>query len=146
MVADANNNLKGTTTNVKYAHDGAIIEGTGKGGQVLIVSKNPEFMRDIAPYFQVSVILIFTHILYFYTGNLCFAIWLMYLACPICNFILPEDNQNLSLKSERAFYEDKRFWIPLYAYNLVETLTWIWALIVFSDKFEIDHPFFQTKP
>lgn len=80
----------------RYTHDGALIEGTGIGGKVVIVQKTPEFMRDIAPYFAPSFIIIFAHIVYGYTGNLLLPIWLMYLACPIVNFVAQEDNQNLA--------------------------------------------------
>lgn len=78
--------------NFRMTYDGAIIEGTGIGGKVLIVQKTPEFMRDVAPYFAPSIVLVFAHICYAYTGNLVFPIWLMFLLCPICNFFLPEDN------------------------------------------------------
>jgi len=44
-------------------------------------------MRDIAPYFAPSFIIIFAHIVYVYTNNLLLPIWLMYLACPIVNFV-----------------------------------------------------------
>ena len=118
---------------VRLTHDGAVIEGYGVGGQVVIVQKSPEFMRDIAPYFAPSFIIIAAHFIYVYTGNLLLPIWMMYLACPISNWIAQEDNQNLSQKSEKAFHMDKRFWIPLYSFNILETLTWIWALIVMSD-------------
>ena len=127
-------------------YDGAIIEGTGIGGKVLIVQKSPEFMRDVAPYFAPSFIIVFAHICYAYTGNLVFPIWLMYLACPICNFFLPEDNQNLTQKCEKAYNNDKRFWLPLYTFNLLETLTWIWALIVVSDEVNPDFFWFKLKP
>ena len=70
-----------------YTHDGALIEGIGIGGKVVIVQKTPEFMRDIAPYFAPSFIIIFAHIVYVYTNNLLLPIWLMYLACPIVNFV-----------------------------------------------------------
>ncbi len=80
----------------KYTHDGALIEGTANNGQVLIVQKTPEFMRDIAPYFAPSFIIVFAHLIYMYTGNLLLPIWLMYLVTPISNYIAPEDNQNLS--------------------------------------------------
>lgn len=83
-------------TEQKYTHDGALIEGTAYNGQVLIVQKTPEFMRDIAPYFAPSFIIIFAHFVYVYTGNLLLPIWLMYLVTPISNFITPEDNQNLT--------------------------------------------------
>ena len=72
---------------VRLTHDGAVIEGYGVGGQVVIVQKSPEFMRDIAPYFAPSFIIIFAHIVYVYTGNLLLPIWLMYLACPIVNIV-----------------------------------------------------------
>jgi len=71
----------------RYTHDGALIEGYGIGGKVVIVQKSPEFMRDIAPYFAPSFIIIFAHVVYVYTNNLLLPIWLMYLACPIVNFI-----------------------------------------------------------
>jgi hypothetical protein len=71
----------------RYTNDGALIEGTGIGGQVLIVQKTPEFMRDIAPYFAPSVIIVFAHLVNIYTGNLLLPIWLMYLACPICTLL-----------------------------------------------------------
>jgi alkane 1-monooxygenase len=129
-----------------YAHDGSIVEGTGIGGKVLIVSKEPQFIRDVCPYFAPSMIIVSSHFLYMYTGNLCLAIWMMFLACPISNYLLPEDNQNLSAKSEKAFFNDKRFWIPLYVFNFLETMTWIWALIVYSDKVNINMYWFQLRP
>ena len=119
--------------NVRYTSDGAIIEGTALGGLVLIVSKTPQFIRDVCPYFQTTGILVFAHLTYIYTGNLCLCTWFLYLACPISNFVSEGDNTNLSIKSEKAFLNDKRFWYPLWAYNTAETITWIWALIVMSD-------------
>lgn len=83
---------KEKVSNFMRTADGAIIEGTGIGGKVLIVQKTPEFMRDVAPYFAPSFIIIFAHISYAFTGNLLFPVWLMYLACPICNIAVPEDN------------------------------------------------------
>jgi hypothetical protein len=116
------------------------------GGQVLIVSKTPQFIRDVCPYFQTTGILVSAHFIYMYTGNLCLSTWLLYMACPISNFIGEGDNTNLSIKSEKAFLNDKRFWYPLWAYNIAETITWIWALIVMSDQVSIDHYWFQMKP
>lgn len=34
----------------------------------------------------------------------------------------------------------------MYTYNLFETVTWLWALVLLSDKVEINHPWFQIKP
>lgn len=41
---------------------------------------------------------------------------------------------------------DKRFWIPLHAFNVLETITWIWQLIVVSDVVDINMYWFQLKP
>ena len=38
----------GSNSKIKYDIDGAVIEGTAIGGKVLIVSKHPEFLRDIS--------------------------------------------------------------------------------------------------
>ena len=132
--------------NYRMTSDGALIEGTGIGGKVLIVHKTPEFMRYVAPYFAPSFILVFAHIIYAYTGNLLFPVWLMFLACPIMNALLPEDNENLAQKCEKAFHNDKRFWLPLYVFSFLETITWIWALIVISDDFNPEYRWFKTKP
>lgn len=103
-------------------------------------------MRDIAPYFASTFLLISCHILYMYTGNMCLALWLMFIAVPTSNLITEGDNQNLAFKSEKVFIKDKRFWIPLWSYSIAETITWIWALIIFSDKVNIDLYWFQLKP
>jgi len=52
------------------------------------------------------------------------------------NSFYDADNKNLSAKSERTFFEDKRFWIPLHAYNLLECMIWIWQLVLFSDYYQ----------
>jgi len=51
-----------TAEKKKIAADGSIIEGLGVGGNVFIVSKDPEFMRDIFPYFNASIVLFVSHI------------------------------------------------------------------------------------
>jgi len=61
------------------------------------------------------------------------------------DMIAPDDQINISPKSEMAHYKDKRWNIPLYTYIFLETATWIWALIVMSDV-EVDLPGFRMKP
>jgi hypothetical protein len=64
-------------------------------------------------------------------------LFLGHLKMVVHHFIYGEnskDSINLSKKNEKTFYKDKRFYIPLYACHLAETLTWIWALCVMSDK------------
>jgi len=68
------------------------------------------------------------------------------LATPILNNVGKQDNFNLSPKSEKAFEKDKRFYIPLHVFNVLETLTWIWALILMSDQVEFDNIWFYRKP
>lgn len=102
-------------------------------------------MRDIAPYFASSFILIFAHIAFYKTGSALIIIWFIQLN-PITGLLLKADNTNLSTKSEKAFLNDNRFWIPLHFYNVLETLNWIWQLIVVSDVVHFDHKFFNCKP
>ena len=129
-----------------YDTDGALIEGIGMGGNVLIVSKEPEFIRDVCPYFAPSIVLVFAHIIYIYTGKLVMPVVLIIVACPLFDKFLKDDVQNLTPKSERAFFHDKRFLIPLYVFNIIETATWLWALVLFSDKINIDMYWFKLKP
>ena len=63
---------------------------------VYIVQKEVQFLRDVAPYFTPTFVLIFAHILYLYTGNLVLPVWLMYLITPINGMISEGDNTNLS--------------------------------------------------
>jgi hypothetical protein len=102
----------------------------------------PQFLRDIAPYFAPSILLIFAHVLYIQTGNLALALWGMYLACPLSNYVGKQDNFNLTPKAEKAFANDKRFCIPLYVFNLFETITWVWALVLMSDEVKVDNIWF----
>ena len=77
-------NLKDAKGNsFRYTKDGALIEGIGEGGMVYIVQKEVQFLRDVAPYFSATFVLIFAHIIYMYTGNLILPVWLMYLLTPI---------------------------------------------------------------
>ena len=71
----------------RYSHDGALIEGTLYDGRVHVVQKTPEFFRDIVPYFAPTCVLMFTHIVYAYSGNSLLFIWLMYLTVPIITFL-----------------------------------------------------------
>jgi len=138
-------------SDVKHAglnktQDGVTIEGVGFGGKVLIVSKEPEFIRDIFPYFQASFTLIASYIVFFKTGSSLIIIWVIYWINPLTGLFIPPDNTNLTPKAEKAFLNDKRFWIPLHVFNFLETLTWIWQLIVFSDVIRPNHWFFDCRP
>jgi hypothetical protein len=86
-------------------------------------------MRDIFPFFIPTFVLLAAHFLYAFTGNCLLAIALV-LANDLANVLMHTDDgfdrENLSLASEKEFFKDKRFWIPLHVFNVLETLTWLW--------------------
>jgi len=125
---------------------GGEVVGTEYDGRVEVVERSPSFIRDVCPYFTPSILLVFVHVIYFHTGYLLSPFWAIYLGCPLSSLLSRKDNQNLSPQSEKVFQRDRRFWIPLYTFNLLETLTWIWALVLLSDQVTIEHPIFKHKP
>jgi len=83
-------------------------------------------------------------------GNLLVMLWIAYLIDPITfylfkNNIVDGETPNLTPAQEKKYTEDKRFLIPLYLFPIVDTLTHIWILIIFSDIVKIDHWFFENK-
>lgn len=50
-----------------------------------------------------------------------------------------QDRRNLSKKSEKIFSADRRYDYALWVCVLFETLTWIWALCLMSDKVKFEH-------
>jgi hypothetical protein len=119
-------------------------------GRVPVIDKSPEFFRDVFPPFSYTILIISAHIIYFYTLNplilLTLVLGFNLLGNPHTNLMDEDDKYNLSRKSEKAFMNDLRFLIPLYAIIVLETLTWIWALTMMSDKVHIKLPFFETIP
>ena len=113
------------------------------------MKKDTVTWSDILPYMSIAgaIILFFLH--YIFCGNL-MIVWACILGLKLHqtrkDFIHFQDNKNLSIKSERTFFEDKRFLIPLYMFNVADTLIWIWQLILFSDKIKPDHFIFNFKP
>jgi len=105
------------------------------GGDVLIVQKDVQWSRDVMPYMAPSFVVIITHVIYHYTGNMMFPVWAMYLAAYLngCGMLGPGDNTNISAKSQTAWANDKRFCIPLYTFTVIETISWMWCLVVMSD-------------
>lgn len=86
-------------------------------------------MRDIFPFFTPTFVLIAGHFIYAFTGN-CLLAYGLILAQALIFQAMGEDDsfdgENLSVKTEKEWYKDKRFWIPLHVFNALETLTWIW--------------------
>ena len=116
---------------------------------MVIVQKDQVEWSDVLPYFTPSVMIIITFLFYIFTGNLLLLMG-MALAYDLYGVFNRShhltDNRNLSSKNDRVFFDDKRFWIPLHAYNILETLVWIWQLVLFSDKYKPDWFIFSLKP
>ena len=93
--------------------DGSYVEGVAVGGKVLIVRTEPEFIRDIAPYFTNSIMVFITLMIFFTTNKYYLPIFLVFIFSPIDSFLGEGDFKNLSPKSESQFVNDKRFHFPL---------------------------------
>lgn len=110
------------------------------------MSKEPQFIRDVGPFFSPCIILITIHLINMFTGNVLLGLWMLLFVSPFSGYLVPRDYMNLSPKSEKAFANDRRFVIPLHLFTVLETLSWIWALIVMSDKVHFNHYYFNVKP
>lgn len=93
--------------------DGTVVEGLAPGGKVVIVSGQPQFLRDIAPYFSNSIMVLLAMILIITTNKFYLPMFFVYLISPIQNYFGVGDNKNVSIKSQKLYSNDKRFDIPL---------------------------------
>jgi len=74
-------------------------------------------------------------------------LWMLYILRPLKYHFAKEENENLNQNSEKAFFKDKRFYYPLHTYVALESIVWIWALVVCSDSVNIESPWFDgIKP
>lgn len=63
--------------NVLFTSDGLEIEGYGPGGIVTIVKKeNVQIVRDMGEFLTPCIVIIAGHIIYAYTGNVMFLLWI----------------------------------------------------------------------
>jgi hypothetical protein len=134
---------------ILYTEDGLEIEGYGQGGYVVIVSKDKVEWSDVMEYMSPCYMLVVSFLFYIYTGNLLLLVSI--LVAGDLYYVTKgsdknTDNRNLSQKSEKAFFNDKRFWIPLHLFNVLETFAWIWQLVLFSDYVKPDWFIFNLKP
>lgn len=57
------------------------------------------------------------------------------------------DRKNISRKSEREFYNDKRFYLATWSCMAVGFLTWIWSLCLMSEDVKFTSYYFsKMKP
>lgn len=114
---------------------------------MLVVDKLPEFKRDILPFFHGSLYLILSLVILVYSRNYLLPVWILYIVRPLKYNFAKEENENLNPRSEKAFFNDKRFYFPLHTYVVLESLAWIWGLVVCSDTVNIESPWFDgIKP
>ena len=83
-----------------------VIVGYEKGNLVAIVSKTPQFMRDVSHMFTISIFLVVAHLIYLATGSFMPAFF--YIANQDFIFKILKhdekyDRENISKKDEKAF-------------------------------------------
>jgi len=123
------------------------VESSQCDGKVLVVDKLPEFKRDILPFFQSSLYLILSLVVVVHSRNYMLPLWMLYILRPLKYYFAQEENENLNQSSDKAFLKDKRFYYPLHTYVGLESLAWIWGLVVCSDSINIESPWFDgIKP
>lgn len=55
-----------------------------------------------------------------------------------------KDARNVTLKTEKVFFKDKRFYIPMVACVIVGTFNWVWTLCLFSDDVKFTSYYFSA--
>jgi hypothetical protein len=123
---------------LKILPDGLEVESYGEGGYIQNVNTDIiQWSRDIQPFFASFYIILATHLFYYFTGNLAILLFLSHckvIYSHVTGYEHYLDRNNIARKSERAFFNDKRFFIPLYLTVGGGTLTWIWGMCLFSDN------------
>lgn len=91
------------------------------------------FLRDVGPYYLPCYVFVVSHLIYQFSGNLVWPIFLAFLFnFPLLGLTYGTAEFNLDAKSEAVFKEDRRFLGPLYAFLLCDYLTWLWCFFVVS--------------
>jgi alkane 1-monooxygenase len=96
-----------------------------------IVDRMPNWM-DIIPYFLPCVFVVINPMLY-YSGvdNFLIPMWIGYAVLPFLDLLFTNDDTNVSKKYEKAFENDHRFLIPMYALFLCDILMYVWTIYLF---------------
>ena len=79
--------------------------------------EQPEFMRDVLPYFQPFILQVGVFLAFWYTGNIVTGAWLMYVGTPLYNYFMLYDDHNISHKNEKVWMENQFFVIPMVVYE-----------------------------
>ena len=113
--------------------DGSLVEGLAPGGKVFIVRTQPEFIRDIAPFFSNSIMMFIAMVMILTSNKFYMPVFFVYLISPTVNYFGQGDFKNISVNSTKLFEKDKRFDIPLQFFVFFELFVWIWAMVVMSE-------------
>ena len=109
-----------------------------------IIRREPEFMRDVLPYFQNCYCIILAHLIYQYTGRLQAVFWISYILMPVMVRLFVDDDENVDKERCENWEKDPRFHYPLYTHLFLTVLTYIWCLCVMTNTFP-NHPLFENK-
>ena len=114
--------------------------------KTVVKDKNPSFIEDVLPFFGPSVFLLFNMFVFYSTGNTFLGLWILY-ALLLLNSVgiksrvqkyigidIGVNDHNIGSQSSNSFENDTRFYLPLFCYNILENMFWIWVLMLFSDR------------
>ena len=88
---------------------------------------------DYLPYYNFVIPFIMLYVSWEYLNhNVFILIWFLYVVVPIVDVLLPLDNYNLSNEEVKAFEKDKRFFIPLYLYMVIDFGFYFWGIYLFA--------------
>ena len=101
-------------------------------------STEPNFVKDILPFFLPCLFYILFIAFHQYWGNPAITGWIMFVLTPLYNRFVLDDDWNLSKAAERKYEKAGLFNAPLYATCLFCALAWLHGLMLFSGEYK-DH-------
>jgi len=78
--------------------------------------QEPEFIRDVCPYFMPTLCNAGVFATTIVTGRPILGAWIMFVGTPIYNWFLYHDDQNIERRNEKMWMKSSMFLIPLYTY------------------------------
>lgn len=105
-------------------------------------------MGDVMPYFLPVYVFLVAHTVYYLTGNLMIALWLMFCLNPLINYCQKdtfEERPNIPASLEKNYIDDWRFLVPLYLYVLLDACTHVWTLCVVSTEVNLEYSIFENR-
>ena len=81
------------------------------------------------------MVVLFGHFVMQLTGNMLFAGWILYVLTPVYNMFRLNDEENVDKKYETNFSKSWMFDIPLWIHVFAQILTWMYGLVLYSEKY-----------